>query len=112
VRRILKRVVPERLIRQLQSPDRLDEIHRDLVDLRALVEDQRHILLSLNHTILYGNEEGLPLLIDIVDRIRTDADTTIGAVHAMDRSLASAIQRLTAAVTRLEATAGDVTTDA
>ncbi len=103
---MLKRVVPRRLVRQFQSPDRLDEIQREITALRSLMDDQRHTLLSLNHTIVYGGESGLPLLIDIVDRIRTDADTTIGAVHAMERMLMVATQRLDAAAARLEAATG------
>jgi hypothetical protein len=104
VKQMIKRLVPRRLVRQMQSPDRLDEIQRELESLRLLMEDQRHILQSLNHTIVYGGESGLPLLIDIVDRVRTDADTTIGAVHAMELMLSTATDRLTAAAARFEPT--------
>ncbi len=112
VKQMLKRVVPQRLVRQLQCPDRLDEIQRELALLRSLMEDQRHTLQSLNHTIVYGGESGLPLLIDIVDRVRTDADTTIGAVHAMERMLAAATDRLDSASVRLEVATGRPGTDA
>jgi hypothetical protein len=107
LKRIVKRVLPASITRQLQSPGRFDELQREIADLRSIVEDQHRVILSLNHAIVYGGETGLPLMVDIVDRIRSDAETTIGAVHAMHRLLSIATQRLEALAERVEAVASE-----
>lgn len=86
---------------RLDGPRRFDEIQHELAAIRSMVEEQRRVLLSLNHNILYGGETGLPLLVDVVDRVRSDAETTVGAVHAMHRAMSVTSARLEAAVDRL-----------
>ncbi len=101
---MLKRLLPTSVQAQLHGPRRFDEIQREIADLRSIVEEQHRVLLSLNHTLVFGGETGLPLLVDVVDRIRTDADTTIGALHAMQRQIGLVTNRIDEIASRIDQT--------
>ncbi len=102
MKQLIKRILPYRVVRHVQIPQRLDEIQQTLVELRAILNQQHHTLLSLNHQIIYGGQAGLPLLIDLADRIRVDAETSIGAIHAIERMTTGGAQRIEAAIERVE----------
>ncbi len=87
-KRLLKRALPGPVARTLQLSSQIDQLSAKVASLHLLLEEQHQVILSLNHRMLYGGEGGFPLLIDVAQRIRSDADAAIGALMAIDRRLA------------------------
>lgn len=102
MKQLLRSIVPGRVRLLLAAGGRVEHIEREVVELRSMVEDTRRVVMSLNHHLIHGGPSGMPLLIDVAERMRTDADASIGAVSAMERSLHVVEQRLAAVADRLE----------
>jgi hypothetical protein len=66
---------------------RLDAITAELDRLRGLTEQTNHYVLELNHLVRSGSAESLPLLQGYMDRLRTDAESAVGATMVIDRQL-------------------------
>ncbi len=63
-------------------------------ELRAIVEQMNHTLMTLNHEVHSGAEESLPLFLGYSERLRLDADTAIGAAQVIERQLAELEQTI------------------
>lgn len=63
-------------------------VHEALARIVALLDEQRTVLLELNHDVRSGAEETLPLFLGYAERLRLDTDTAIGAVQVIERQLA------------------------
>lgn len=91
----LKRFLPARATT-------VEALHAEVVHLRQVVEHTNSVLLQMNHELHHGGDAGLPLLVDVADRCRTDAATMVASAHAMERSLDVAVQRLETVAERLD----------
>ena len=91
---LLKRVLPGPVMRALGLSTQINQLSAEVAELRSLLEEQHRVLLSLNHHLMYGGETGLPLLVDVAERVRSDADAAIGALLAIDRRLTVAENRV------------------
>ena len=83
----LKRFLPARSVQ-------VEALHAEVRQLREQVEHATGVLMQMNHELHHGGETGLPLIIDLADRCKTDAATVTATAHAMERSLAVAVSRL------------------
>lgn len=45
------------------------------------------VVMALNHEVHAGAPTGLPLFVGFAERLRTDAETAVGAVEIIDRQL-------------------------
>lgn len=90
----LKRFLPARATT-------VEALHAEIVHLRQVVEHTNSVLLQMNHELHHGGDAGLPLLVDVADRARTDAATVVATAHAMERSLDVAVRRLEDVAERL-----------
>jgi len=65
-----------------------------VAELRAMVEQMHHTLMTLNHEVHSGAEESLPLFLGYSERLRLDADTAIGAAQVIERQLSELEQTI------------------
>jgi hypothetical protein len=90
----LKRFMPARATT-------VEALLAEVVRLRETVEQTNAIVQQMNHELHHGGDSGLPLLVDLADRSRTDAATVTATAHAMERSLSTAVTRLEDVAERL-----------
>ena len=64
----LKRFLPARSVQ-------VEALHAEVRQLREQVEHATGVLMQMNHELHHGGETGLPLIIDLADRCKTDAAT-------------------------------------
>lgn len=74
----------------------------DIVELRSELDEQRSVILGINHSVQQilaivetlnhdvrsGSDEQLPLFQGYVERLRVDAETAISATQVIERQLA------------------------
>ncbi len=98
----LKRYLPARATT-------VDAVFAEIVALRHVtdhindvVEQINATVQQMNHELHHGGDSGLPLLVAVAERTRTDAATMVATTHAMDRSLGTAVKRLEEAAERFD----------
>ena len=62
----------------------VDEMNHIIV---TLVPATNHTVTQLNHDVHAGAEDALPLFVGFAERLRLDADTSIGAAQVIERQL-------------------------
>ena len=81
-----------------------DDVKRlgdEVAALKALVYEMNHrvtqmadVITALNHDVRSGADEALPLFHGYLERVRNDAETSLGATQLIERQLATLDERL------------------
>ncbi|MEX2627083.1 MAG: hypothetical protein WD225_09365 [Ilumatobacteraceae bacterium] len=86
--------IVSRLLRRLRG-DQVAELRAEIAEVRHVVMNINHVVTqlhevveTLNHDVRSGAEPALPLFLGYAERLRLDADTSIGATQVIERQLA------------------------
>jgi hypothetical protein len=63
------------------------ELRDVVIEIRSMTAELHQVVMSLNHEVHAGAPTGLPLFVGFADRLRTDAETAVGAAETIDRQL-------------------------
>ena len=81
--------------------DDMKHLAEEVAALKALVYEMNHrvtqmaeVLTTLNHDVRSGADEALPLFHGYLERVRTDAETSLSATQVIERQLATLDERL------------------
>jgi hypothetical protein len=72
------------------------ELRELILETKAMTVETHRVVMSLNHEVHAGVPSGLPLFVGFAERLRTDAETAVGAAETIDRQLRRLEQRLSA----------------
>jgi hypothetical protein len=94
VKNLVKSFLPARSVT-------VEALFVEVAQIRALADQINEVVQQLNHTLQFGGETGLPLMVAVADRCRTDSAAIVATVYAMERSLDTAVNRLGEAADQL-----------
>lgn len=89
-----------------------DDVKRladEVAALRALVYEMNHrmtqiaeVVEGLNHDVRSGADQALPLFHGYLERVRNDAETSLGAAQVIERQLAKLDERIAQLTSRTD----------
>lgn len=89
MRKIARRVLGGRSVRR-----ELADIKTTLNAMQNHIDTIDRLIQSLNHDVRHGAGESLPLFLGYSERLRLDAETTVGVAQVLERRLIELEDRL------------------